>query len=144
MTLVRLRNPEKWDTMFPAMSTMMKSFWDDFNEADSTNFFNPRADVVEKDGSFEVQMALPGMEREAIKVDVKDRTVVISGERKFKNEEKNAKYHKVETQYGSFTRSFNLPENVNAEGIEAEFKNGILHINIPKSPERAAKTINIK
>lgn len=144
MTLVRFKNPEKWESMFPAMNSMMKSFWNDFNEGDITNFFTPKSDVIEKDNAYEVQMSLPGIEKDAIKVDIKDNTLVVSGERKFHNEEKNTKYHRVESHYGSFTRSFGLPDNVQSDAIEAEFKNGILHISIPKAPESAAKTISIK
>lgn len=101
--------------------------------ASDNRFFSPKVDIVEKDNQFEVHASLPGLKKEDIKIDLKNDVLTISGERKFQNEQKEAKYHLVESHYGSFSRSFSLPETVNKESIQAEFKDGILNLTLPKA-----------
>lgn len=101
-----------------------------FNNDDEFDFM-PRVDVVETEQKFELHVALPGMEKENIKVEVKDNVLTISGERKQITEEGKT-FKTVETRYGKFSRSFRLGEKTNASLIDAQFKNGILTIDIPK------------
>ncbi|MBX7205661.1 MAG: Hsp20/alpha crystallin family protein [Bacteroidia bacterium] len=134
MTLVRFKNSELLrDSMIPKFFN--NSFFNEFfPEATSdSRFFSPKVDIVEKENQFEVHASLPGMTKEDIKIDLKNELLTISGERKFQNEQKEAKYHLVESHYGSFSRSFTLPETVNKEQIQAEFTNGILTLVLPKS-----------
>jgi HSP20 family protein len=102
--------------------------------------FVPKVDIIEDEKAFEIHLALPGMSKEYFKIDLKDNQLTVSGERKFKNgvEEKN--YRSVETQYGAFSKIFVLPENVNAERIEAKYNNGILELVVPKDEKKLLKT----
>eukprot|EP01035_Chromulina_nebulosa_P028465 gene28465-37573_t len=110
----------------------------------NTSFFRPSVDVKETETSFELAFTLPGLEKEDVKIELKDNRLTVSGERKMEKEENNTRYHRVETHYGSFSRSFMLPENVNADAIEAVFKNGILTLTLPKTEQVGPKTIAIK
>ncbi|MGQ9864074.1 MAG: Hsp20/alpha crystallin family protein [Bacteroidia bacterium] len=120
-----------------------------FNEAVSNfsrlNTFMPNVDIVETDSAYEIHVAVPGLKKEDFKVEVSEGRLTISGERKFEKEEKGRTYHKVETQYGSFSRYFFLPEDVKAEGITAEYVDGILKVALPKDEKKAvAQRIEVK
>jgi len=102
--------------------------------------FVPRVDVVENEKAFEIQVAVPGMSKDDIKLDLNDSLLTISGERKFTKERKENNFHSFETQYGTFSRSFSLPENVDASKINAQYVNGILEITLPKDEKKVLKT----
>jgi HSP20 family protein len=102
--------------------------------------FVPRVDIVEAEKAFEIHVAVPGMNKEDFKLDLNDSLLTISGERKFTNEKKENNFHSIETQYGSFSRSFTLPENVDANNISAKYVNGILEITVPKDEKKTLKT----
>jgi HSP20 family protein len=102
--------------------------------------FVPRVDIVEAEKAFEIHVAVPGMNKEDFKLDLNDSLLTISGERKFTKEKKDNSFHSIETQYGSFSRSFTLPENVDANNISAKYVNGILEITVPKDEKKTLKT----
>jgi HSP20 family protein len=102
--------------------------------------FVPRVDIVEAEKAFEIHVAVPGMNKEDFKLDLNDSLLTISGERKFTKEKKENSFHSIETQYGSFSRSFTLPENVDANNISAKYVNGILEITVPKDEKKTLKT----
>ena len=103
--------------------------------------FVPRVDIIEAEKAFEIHVAVPGMNKEDFKLDLNDNLLTISGERKFTKEKKdNNNFHSIETQYGTFTRSFSLPENVDAGKISAAYNNGILEITVPKDEKKTLKT----
>jgi len=104
----------------------------------------PAVDITEDDKEFLVKTELPGLKREEVKVTVEDGVLSISGERKVEKEEKNKKYHRVERSYGSFVRSFTLPEGADASKVNAEFKDGVLNVHLAKSPGAQPKAIEIK
>lgn len=107
--------------------------------------FVPSVDILEQEKSYEVHAALPGLKKEDVKIELKDKQLTISGERKFENENNAKNYHVTETQYGTFKRTFYLPDNVDSTNIAAEFKDGILNVVIPKDQKKAEKTtIEIK
>ncbi|MBT1686789.1 Hsp20/alpha crystallin family protein [Dawidia soli] len=101
--------------------------------------FVPKVDIVENEKAFEISVAAPGMNKEDFKLDVNDKFLTISGERKFTKEKKENNFHSIETQYGTFGRSFTLPENVNSANISAKYENGILEITLPKDEKKALK-----
>ena len=105
----------------------------------SSYSFVPKVDVLENEKAFIINVAVPGVSKEDFKIDLNDNYLTISGERKFKNEKAEHNFHSVETQYGSFSRSFSLPENVDAAGINAQYNNGILEINVPKDEKKILK-----
>jgi HSP20 family protein len=102
--------------------------------------FVPKVDIIEGEKAFEIHLAIPGVEKEDFKIDLKENRLSISGERKFSNEKKENNRYVVETQYGNFSRSFILPENVDASKITASYKNGILEITVPKDEKKQVKT----
>jgi len=128
-------------------SEMMNLFDNFFNGSiakfERNVFFTPRVDVLETEKQFEIHISLPGLKKDEIKIDVQGETLTISGERKFKNESKEDKYHLVENFYGDFSRSFTLPENIDKENVNAELVDGILKIELSKV-EKKENTNSIK
>jgi HSP20 family protein len=109
-----------------------------------TNDFVPAVNTRENDKSYVVELDLPGVKKDDIEITVEDNILTISGERKFKNESKDNDYYKTESVYGTFSRSFTLPEKVDSENISAEMTNGVLEVVIPKLPEEANKPKKIE
>ncbi len=106
----------------------------------------PAADVAEKDDAFEVSVELPGIEEDQIDVTVANGLLSIKAEKSEEKEEKKKGYYLTERRYGTFQRSFALPEGVDADKIEGTFKNGVLSLHLPKKPElkEPAKKISVK
>lgn len=95
----------------------------------------PAVDIVEKDGAFEIAAELPGFEAENVEVTLKNGAVVLKGEKHEEKAEKSKDYFLKERQYGSFERSFAVPEGVDTDMIGAEFKNGVLKVTLPKTAD---------
>ena len=109
------------------------------------NAFTPSVNTREDEKAYYIEVDLPGVKKEDIKVDIKDNTLTISGERKFKEEVKEEDYYKIETSIGKFSRTFTLPEDADIENIDAKNENGVLDIVIPKvKKEESVKTIEVK
>lgn len=106
--------------------------------------FSPAVNSRESDEAYFIQIDLPGVEKEAITVDVKENILSVSGERKFEKETKEQDYYRLESRYGRFERRFSLPENTDADAIEASFKNGVLTVKLPKTQPKGAKQISVK
>jgi HSP20 family protein len=106
--------------------------------------WTPSVDIIEDDKEFLVKAELPEVKREEIKVLVRDHTLSITGERKAEKEEKGRKYHRIERTYGSFERSFTLPEEANADKITSDFKDGVLRVHLPKTHVPEPKTTEVK
>lgn len=141
MTLMRY-NRANDELMSKRFSDIMDEF---FNEAVSVrrNNFTPSIDISETDNQFLISAELPGMKKEDINIDLENSRLTISGERSFKKEEEGKKFHRVETRYGSFNRSFQLPDNVDEESIEASYEDGLLNISIDKDEDKVKKQIEI-
>src|SRR2546427_8201237 len=105
--------------------------------------WTPLADITEDDKEYLIKAELPEMKKEDVKVTVENGVLTISGERKFEKEEKKKKYHRVERAYGSFMRSFSLPDQADASKVKAEFKNGMLTVHLPKSEKAKPKQIEV-
>ena len=105
----------------------------------------PVADLVERTDRYEVTAELPGMDGKNIEVKLANGSLIISGDKKEEREEREANYYMSERRYGSFQRSFRIPEGVNADKIEASFKNGVLTVALPKTDEaKKEKKIDVK
>ncbi len=104
----------------------------------------PAVDVYEDKESVIIEVEAPGMKEEDLKVNLENNTLVISGERKFEKEEKDKNYYRMERSYGSFVRSFLLPDNVDATAIKAKYKDGVLKLTLPKKAESKPKSIPIE
>lgn len=101
--------------------------------------FVPKVDVIEEEKAFEIHVAVPGMNKEDFKIELNDNYLTVSGERKNTSEKKENMYRSFETQYGSFSRSFSLPENVDGTKITAQYNNGILTVSVPKDEKKTLK-----
>ncbi len=141
MTLIRTVRPET-DRMEKRFSDMLDDF---FNDAVTTrrDGFVPRIDMSETEDTYEVFVQIPGMKKDDISVDLENGVLTVSGERNFKNEEKGKRFHRVETQFGAFSRSIELPDNIDPESINAKYTDGILEISVNKSEESLKKRIEI-
>jgi HSP20 family protein len=104
----------------------------------------PSVDVSETDGEYQIKAEIPDVKKEDVKVTVEDGVLTIQGERKQEKEEKGKKYHRVECSYGSFVRSFTLPDLVDEGKVKAEFKDGVLNLKLPKSEKAKPKSIEVK
>jgi len=99
---------------------------------------------VEDENEYLIKAELPEVKKDDVKVTVQDDVLTISGERMFEKEEKGRKYHRMERAYGSFARSFTLPEDADGEKVAAEFKDGVLKVHLPKSEQAKPKSIEVK
>jgi HSP20 family protein len=113
-------------------------------EAMTVAEWSPRVDITEDDKEYVIKADLPDVKKEDIKLTVQDNVMSISGERKYEKEEKGKKYHRVERSYGSFMRSFTLPDDADASKVSAEYKDGVLNAHLPKSEKAKAKSIEVK
>ena len=104
----------------------------------------PTVDISETDGEYLIKAELPEVKKEDVKVTVEDGVLTIQGERRQEKEEKGKKYHRVERSYGSFVRSFTLPESVDESGVKAEYKDGVLNLHLPKTEKVKPKAIEVK
>lgn len=101
--------------------------------------WSPSTDISETDKEYVIRAALPAVKKEDVQVTLDQGMITIKGERKQQKEDKNEKFHRVESFYGSFERSFSLPENVNADAIRCDSKDGILTVHIPKTETQTQK-----
>lgn len=106
--------------------------------------WTPAVDVYEDENSFLIKLELPEVNKDDVKVSLNENTLSISGERRVENEQKRENYHRVERSYGQFYRSFTLPPNVDAAAINAQFKDGMLRLTLPKKEEAKPKQIDVK
>lgn len=115
-----------------------------FEEALTTGVWSPVVDIYETDTSVILKAELPGMTKDDIVIEINENNLVLKGERKFQKDIREENYHRIERSYGTFSRSFTLPETVDKEKISASFKEGILEITIPKIEGAKPKQIEIK
>ena len=104
----------------------------------------PAVDIKETPEEFVIKAELPEVNKDDVKVSIDDGVLSIRGERKFDKEEKGKTYHRIERSYGTFMRSFSLPENIDDKKLLANYKDGVLEVHLPKTPVTKAKAIDIK
>jgi len=134
---------------FERMRREMDRLWDSFFERRPTKIeeqgeFLPALDLAETDNELVVKCEVPGLEPKDIVISLSDGMLTIKGEKKQEREEKEVDYRLVERSYGAFTRSIQLPKEVQGDKINASYKNGILKVTLPKSEEAKKKEIKIK
>ena len=137
---LNLSRPE-WLLRFLS-SDWMEPFSDE--ESWATAGFVPAVDIIERDNEYVLEAEVPGLKKDEIRIDLKDGVLTISGERKYEDEEKKDKYTRVERCYGSFTRSFTLPDHVETDKIDASYKDGVLSVTLPKGEKARPKAIDVK
>jgi HSP20 family protein len=106
--------------------------------------WSPLVDITEDEKEYLIKAELPETKKENVRLTVEDNVLAISGERKFEKEEKGRKYHRIERAYGSFVRSFSLPEDSDGSKVSADYKEGVLYVHLPKSEKAKPKAIEIK
>jgi HSP20 family protein len=104
----------------------------------------PLVDITEDEKEYLIKAELPEVKKEDIKLTIHEDVLTITGERKYEKEEKGKKFHRVERAYGSFTRSFTMPDDADASKITAESKDGVLKVHLPKSEKAKPKSIDVK
>ena len=109
------------------MSTL--SDWSDLKWTPSANFF-------EKDGKYIIQAEIPGVDKNDVSVSVEDGLIIITGKKEMVKEEKEANYYVKESSYGQFSRAFRVPSEVDEDNVSAEFKNGVLTVELPKKEKK--------
>lgn len=140
----------KWDTwreMEDLVDRYMKSFGSlrpATHEPMAAGDWSPRVDISETEGEFVVKAEIPEVKKEDLHVTVDNGVITLKGERKQEKEEKGKKFHRIERYYGSFCRSFTLPENVDESKVTAAFKDGVLTVELPKSGESKPKAIEVQ
>ena len=147
-----MMNLVKWSPWkeMPALHGSLNRFFNDpffnigrFADNDEMGMWNPAVDLYEKDDYFMIKAELPGVDKDDIKIDLKDGLLTLSGERSHDNEVKDESYYRRERSYGKFQRVFTLPAEVDPENIKAEYKDGVLQIEVPKPEEKKAKKITV-
>lgn len=129
---------------FKQFSNLEKNLYS-YPSNEGVSGFVPIINTREGEFAYHIDVDLPGVSKDNIKVDIHKGVLTVSGERKTKNEIKEEEYYKVETSFGKFSRSFNLPDNADIENVEALSDNGVLEVIIPKlSEEKHKKIVNIK
>lgn len=123
-----------FDDFFPAMRTL--------GETENGNW-NPSVDIFEEENNIVIKAEIPGVDKENISIDVNDGILTLKGEKSLETEEKEEKYYRREMSYGKFERSFRLPGDVNTENINADYKDGVLKVAIPKPEEPKTKKITV-
>lgn len=104
----------------------------------------PNVDIYENKDQIVLEAELPGMNREDFDLSIENNIITLRGERRFEKKDDGDNYHRVERAYGTFTRSFTLPQTVSAEGATADYKNGVLRVTLPKREEVKARRIEVK
>ncbi len=104
----------------------------------------PLVDITEDSKEYLIKAELPEVKKDEVKIDVQNDVLTISGERKYEKEEKDKKHHRIERAYGSFMRSFTIPDDSDAERVTAEFRDGLLQVHLPKSDRAKPKSIEVK
>lgn len=141
MTLVRY-NPYRNLVSLPRQ---LNRFFNDFGlDADfSDTVWSPNVDIAETDDQYELKAEIPGLSKKEIKISVENNVLTLSGEKKHEEETNKKNFHRIETSYGRFERSFQLPEQVKAEEIKARYNNGVLTVEIPKAEKVKPKEIAV-
>ena len=130
----------RWASLFSRQMLLPEAREEQFSLTEWT----PPVDIAEDDKEYTIKAELPGVNKEDVKVTVEGGVLSITGERKSEKEEKDKKYHRIERTYGSFVRSFTLPEGTASDKINAEFKDGVLKLHLPKDEKAKPKTVDVK
>lgn len=137
MKLTKFNNLEP---AYPAtFSTLLDRFFQD-SIGQNVKQFTPAVDIAEDEKQYEIHVSVPGMKKSDFDLEILDGKLSISGERKMEEKREGKNFHSVETMYGSFKRTFFIPDDVNSEGIAANYEDGLLKIVLPKTEKKVNKS----
>jgi HSP20 family protein len=144
MTFVTRWNPSReFTSLQDRLNRLFQDSYGQTGQELTTTGFAPKADVYEDEGGITVKLEVPGVDEKDIDVRIENNTLTVHGERKFEKEEKEENYLRVERNYGSFTRSFTLPNTVDTADVTANYDKGVLKIKLVKKAEAKPKQIKI-
>jgi HSP20 family protein len=109
----------------------------------TTGAFVPPVDIYEDEHSIQLKLEVPGIDEKDLDIKVENNVLTVSGQRKFEKEEKEENFHRVERRYGSFSRSFTLPNTVSTDDVQANYENGVLKVRLAKRAEAKPKQIKV-
>jgi HSP20 family protein len=141
--LTRFEPYREFATLQDRLNRLFQSSFGDNENALNTSSFSPAVDVYEDEHTVNLKLEVPGIDEKDLDIRVENNTLTVQGERKFEKEEKEENFRRVERQYGSFTRSFTLPQTVDAENVSANYDKGVLKISLPKKAEAKPKQIKV-
>jgi len=125
------------------LNRLFQEFSRGTDELLTSGTFVPAVDIYEDERSITLKVEVPGMDEKDLDIKLENNTLTVSGERKFEKEEKEENFHRIERRYGSFSRSFTLPNTVESENVQANYENGILSIKLAKRAEARPKQIKV-
>jgi HSP20 family protein len=145
MAIVRWEPLREFSTLQNEMNRLFNTVFDSPAPAGNGSLrrWMPAMDLVERGDHFVLKADLPGLGEEDVNIEVEDRVLTISGERKAEHEVDKDGFHRIERAFGTFSRSLTLPEGVNPEAVQATFDRGVLEVSIPKPEERKPRKITI-
>ena len=134
-----------WNEMMSLRNSLERIFDDRFlmDRAPAGGFWNPAVDVFETDEAVVINAELPGLSKENIEIDVKNRLLTVKGERSQETDTREDRYYRKERSFGRFERTFSLLEGVEPDKITAEFKDGVLKIRIPRPEDKKPRQITV-
>jgi HSP20 family protein len=125
------------------MSRLFEEQYGGGQETALTGAFVPPVDIYEDQHGIQLKLEVPGIDEKDLDIKVENNVLTISGERKFEKEQKEENFHRIERRYGSFTRSFTLPQTVDTDNITADYNSGVLNIRLSKREEAKPKQIKV-
>lgn len=142
----------RWDPFRDvlALQNRMNSLFQDFNRGNdggdlmTTASFVPPVDIYEDEHKITLKLEVPGMKESDLDIQLENNVLTVKGERKFENEEKEENFHRIERRYGSFYRSFSIPNTVNPETVKANYEAGVLRVELEKRAEAKPKQIKVE
>jgi HSP20 family protein len=137
------KDREEWESRVATMLGTRAATGNGGKEALTVAQWSPLVDITEDEKEYLIKAELPDMKKEDVHLTVEHEVLAISGERTFEKEEQGKKYHRIERAYGSFVRSFSLPEDADGSKVSADFKDGMLHVHLLKSEKAKPKAIAI-
>jgi HSP20 family protein len=141
--LTRFEPYREFTTLQDRLNRLFRDSFGDSQDSLTTSRFSPAVDVYEDEHNVTLKLEVPGVDEKDLDIRVENNTLTVHGERKFEKEEKEENFRRVERQYGSFTRSFTLPQTVDSEKVSAHYDKGVLKISLPKKAEAKPKQIKV-
>jgi HSP20 family protein len=141
----------RWDSLRDvlALQNRMNSLFQEYNrggegDALTTAAFVPPVDIYEDEHKIVLKLEVPGMKESDLDIQLENNVLTVKGERKFETEEKEENFHRIERRYGSFYRSFTIPNTVNPESVKASYDAGVLRVELEKRAEAKPKQIKVQ
>jgi HSP20 family protein len=131
------------DRLMRALSLPTSRAGGDGQQSLTTAEWAPSVDITEDDNEYVIKAELPEVTKEDVKITVENGVLTLKGERRFEKEEKNKKYHRIERGYGSFMRTFSMPDDADPEKVAADFKDGVLRVTLGKSEAKKPRQIEV-